>query len=344
MALSRSWYSDTNQACTDTANVGANLLWHLKAFLKGTIGTSDSRGLWTVVGSSDGATAGMDAVDRWTDTYNIAKLVFADSSTARSWIVLQSPVALGMYLLLDYSGGSDSGGGNCMRAFASTTAFTGGSTSALPTATKQFQVHCTSNDRHQMADGSTNPHRFHYTADASGNFWFMSSRNGTAMAHFLFGLQKLTEQHTGDSGNVFSIISFKTTGRGAAEFDGGGLWSQGAGNNTGRLGGRNVSDSGAAGVGDLSIPWPWTVTNSTFNSNWASANPADGKWDVMPVYVINASAGGGVRGRLPDCGIAFGPGSPPNGMAVGSSTPIVGPIEQVVCGNLLLPFAANVTF
>lgn len=343
MALSRTWYSNTNQACTDTANVGANLLWYLKAFLKGTVGTADGRGLWTVVGSSDGATAGMDSVDRWTNTYDLSKLVFADSSTARSWIVLQSPGALGMYLCLDFSGGADAGGGNCMRAFASSTAFTGGSTSALPTATKQFQVHCTSSDRQQMADGTVNPHKFHYTADASGNFWFMSSRNGTGMAHYLLGLQKVTEQHTGDVGSVFSLIAFKTTARGAAEFDGDGLWAQSAGSTSGRIGGRNISDS-ASLTGNMGITWPWTITNGTFNGSWTAANPADGKWDVMPVYLVNPAAGGGVRGRLPDCGIAFGASNAANGMAVGSSTPISGAVEQVVCGNLLLPFAANVTF
>lgn len=343
MALSRTWYSNTNQACTDTANVGANLLWYLKAFLKGTVGTADGRGLWTVVGSSDGATAGMDSVDRWTNTYDISKLVFANSSTARSWIVLQSPGALGMYLCLDFSGGSDAGGGNCMRAFASSTAFTGGSITALPTATKQFQVHCTSSDRQQMSDGSTDPHRFHYTADASGNFWFASSRNGTGMAHYLLGVQKATEQHTGDTGNVFSVIAFKTTARGAAEFDATGIWADGASATQGRIGGRNISDSAQVTVG-ASIPWPWTVANSVFNSNWATANPADGKWDVMPVYIVNSNSGGGMRGRLPDCGIAFGAGNVANGMAVASSTPISGAVEQVVVGNLLLPFAANVTF
>lgn len=337
MTLSRTWYSDTNYAATDTANIGANLLWALKCFLKGTIGTADARGDWTVKGSSDGVAAGMDNVDRWGDTYDLSKLVKANSSTARSWIVLQSPAGLGMFLCLDFSGGSDDGGGNCLRAFASTTAFTGGSTSALPTATKQFQVHCTSSDRHQMADGSVSNHKFHYTADADGNFWFASSRNGTGMAHFLIGLQKLTEQHTGDAGNVFSFAGFKTTGRGVAEFDASGFWAESASNNTGRIGGRNVGDSGSL-TGNIGIPWPWTMANATFNGAWTSANPADGKWDIMPIYVVNPALGGGVRGRVPDAGVAFA------SMPVGSSTPISGAVEQVVIGNLLLPFAANVTF
>ena len=143
--------------------------------------------------------------------------------------------------------------------------------------------------------------------------------------------------------SVFSLIAFKTTGRGAAEFDGGAFWQQTAGSTSGRAGGRNVNDS-AALTGALGITWPWTITNGTFNGSWTAANPADGKWDVMPVYLVNPDAGGGVRGRLPDCGIALGAINPANGMAVGSSTPITGPVEQVVCGNLLIPCSANVTF
>src|SRR5512146_2064622 len=54
---------------------------------------------WTVVGSSDGATAGLDAVDRWSAAN---KLVQAADASAHSWIVLkQTGVAANFQVCID---------------------------------------------------------------------------------------------------------------------------------------------------------------------------------------------------------------------------------------------------
>jgi hypothetical protein len=79
-----------------------------------------------VVGSSDSTTAGMDAVDRITD---VSKLVWASGGGAHSWCAFQFP-ATGIHLLWACNTN------NAWEAtlVASLTGFTGGSTTARPTA------------------------------------------------------------------------------------------------------------------------------------------------------------------------------------------------------------------
>lgn len=81
----------------------ANLLFGVKEFLK-------SHG-YTVRGSSDGVTGGMDGVDRW-DTASKAAIRGASATTPMSWIVLrdQNPRTLGadgVDILFAYQGASD---------------------------------------------------------------------------------------------------------------------------------------------------------------------------------------------------------------------------------------------
>lgn len=110
--------------------------WDFKETLQyGNNGVKAGPNAWAVRGSSDGATASVsDTVDRWTD---YSKITFATSG-ARSWIVLQQVnigVAPGyMQLLLDCSIASAQG--QSMNISISPAAgFTGGGTTAAPTAT-----------------------------------------------------------------------------------------------------------------------------------------------------------------------------------------------------------------
>jgi hypothetical protein len=101
---------------------------------------------WTVIGSSDATTSGMDGVDRWvvdTDlTFNFG---------VRSWIVLQqSGIAAKCQLLIDLSPGGNANG-NKLNAYLSPAAGFGtanggtdGSTSARPTATDDYLISYTS--------------------------------------------------------------------------------------------------------------------------------------------------------------------------------------------------------
>lgn len=59
---------------------------------------------YTIVGSSNGVTAGLDAVDRWT-TFNNVTTRGASAAAAQSWIVLRD--GNGADILLAYQGGTD---------------------------------------------------------------------------------------------------------------------------------------------------------------------------------------------------------------------------------------------
>lgn len=336
MPLSRPWYSDGNYAAVDTARIGQNSMWALKCFMKGTIGAVDGRGLWTVEGSSNGVTAGMDAVDRWGDTFVFGNMPWAAIGAARAWIVMKSPAIMGpYYLLIDGTANTD-GSTAWVMMWASKVAFTGGTITARPTSTKEWAVHSPASVsplRHQIWDGIVAGHNFHYTADASGSFWYHDSRNATSIFHYTMAFQVLTETHTGDTQNGFTITTFRTAARGSMEGSSGFFVNSSPAE--GRIGGRTPSDSASSlAVQELMMTLP------SCGSSWVNqtvANAADGKFDAFPVYIGGTVAfGAGLRGRLPDCSFVGG-STQGNGAPVGSSQPSSGSQEQMVVGNLLVP-------
>jgi hypothetical protein len=114
VATEKTWNDpDVNRphfaASTSTADQVRGFLWYVKAWLTGQIGGA-TRGLWTVVGSSDGATAGMDGVDRWGAVYDGTKLIRAAAGNAHSWMVLRSPgitagglTSVPFYMIIEWS-------------------------------------------------------------------------------------------------------------------------------------------------------------------------------------------------------------------------------------------------
>lgn len=68
-----------------------------------------STGTWCLIGSSDGITAGMDGLDRWTNTYTAGKITRNTAGASHSWYVLRSPVMAShtYYLLVDWSTSTD---------------------------------------------------------------------------------------------------------------------------------------------------------------------------------------------------------------------------------------------
>lgn len=92
---------------------------------------------WTVRGSSDGSAAGMDQVDRWS---TITDINFNNSGSAHSWIVLGQPgMGVGFQFLIACNL-SDSWGRYISAFFSPNAGFTGGSTTARPTATDEVPL------------------------------------------------------------------------------------------------------------------------------------------------------------------------------------------------------------
>lgn len=116
-------------------DIGKGNLWALKEALQyGSGGVKGGPGAWTVVGSCDGTTYGMDGVDRLTD---YTKFI-AHATTAHSWIILQQPamgLAPGYYqLLIDLKVASHS---YANFAVSFSVGFSGGTTIVRPTASDE---------------------------------------------------------------------------------------------------------------------------------------------------------------------------------------------------------------
>lgn len=111
-------------AAVDASTTCRNAMFEIKRML-----TSFSSSPWTVEGSSNSVAAGMDAVDRWVTNTNI---VGATPGTAHSWIVLYQ-VGTGLRVCIDMSSSTMSSA----TIVFSPNAFTGGSTTARPTATQE---------------------------------------------------------------------------------------------------------------------------------------------------------------------------------------------------------------
>lgn len=176
----------------------ASSFWVLKAFMKGEItspyvgytGTPPVSSHWTVEGSSDGVTAGMDGVDRWGSTFDTSKLVVAGSE--RSWIVLKSPATFTdgpIYVCLHiapvFTG---------LAQQIAVTPFTGGSINAPPTSTT-FRNAAANDAYFQLlvtAPGVTNL-RAHYTVDSEGHFRFFMSQNGSGLVNGFFGVEEISQ-------------------------------------------------------------------------------------------------------------------------------------------------------
>lgn len=185
MATEQTWYTDVDVAFSDSstvANAARSYIWGFVKLLKGTAsGTSGANGarpsgsLWTVAGSSDGSTAGMDGTDRWT---TIANIVNANAGSAHSWIVLSPPGGSGLpHILVS----ADSTTTTNYRISASYGAYTGGSITADPTSATSRTLAQTA-----IADTSVSvlTHRVHMVRNAAGEFHCFFNRQGDSAARF----------------------------------------------------------------------------------------------------------------------------------------------------------------
>lgn len=145
-----------------------------------------SAGNWTVVGSSDSVTAALDGADRWdADT----DLVWAIAGVAHSWIVLQQDGILGtgavgrMQVCLDLSNATAS---NATLVVSWGAGFTGGTTTARPTATDEFVFIGNTSWGMSVADADQ---RFHTLKSVDGkDTRVLITRNGQPAAFWIFHL------------------------------------------------------------------------------------------------------------------------------------------------------------
>ncbi len=336
MALSRLYYTQANAVLEDVTTalrVAQSIVFSLKSFIKGvktgttgTSGTPPVGSVWTVVGSSDGATAGLDGTDRWTNTFDATKLLRAAAASNHSWIVMQSPSTIStlgvpFYLLISLGTNSDAR----ILVRASKTAFTGGSITADPTSvdSTDFSVF------NLLADINAQPSRCTYVTDAVGNFFVVWSRNGIGVFHTMIAFQAWTPM-VGDAYPFTIIFDSRAAQRGALDSVGA-VYSASAANTGEGCAMRSPTGSVINGSGEgTGIMFP----QSASWANRTNVNQGTGRHDAVAciTYFYQSTGSiGGVRGIIPDWWIAN------SSKPVGNCEPTVGDTEHMMVGNTYVP-------
>lgn len=292
------------------------MLWYLKAFAKGEIGGAAS-GLWTCAGSSDASTAGMDSSDRWGSSFDATKLVRASGAVAHSWIVLANS-GLGCYLLIDWNTSLDQ---TCNFTIAKS-AFTGGSTTAAPTATGSITF-----SSQQFINGTlTAAHMFGLLA-TDGDLNVKFGQDGTGQFTFGLAILALTETRSGEAHNIWPIVEYNT----------GGIWQRSSLNvsSSTLVKGRNYDNTVAVVA---SLVAPYVASSTAAQSDIATTDATDGKYGDFPIWLqVTTTSHKSRRGRIRD--ILWAPES----TAVGAVEPTSGPpYASVVVGDTFQPYSASV--
>jgi len=202
----KTWGQKWNYATTTatTQQQQRNIIWFLKAFLRGDsgVGSPPTLGLWTVYYSCDSAVAGSadDQVDRWGTTFDNTKVVRNSAGSAHSWFVLKSPSNFGVsgngpyYLIIDYVGSDD----YHADFIYSKAAPTGGTTLVRPTATDEFG-HAGIQTHSSFGSESWNCHGL---LSSDGIFWLFVGKVGSGGVNLCLAGQALAEASASDLANL----------------------------------------------------------------------------------------------------------------------------------------------
>ena len=304
--LAKTWQFNVNQKTTTSSVLLTdcqNTLYKIKTTLTGFTNP------WTVVASSDGSTAG--ASDKWTASN---KLIWAASSNARSWIVLQQTgMSGGTYqLYIDCTNASPQ---NLYVACSVGGLYTGFTTPASkPTATDEIVLLNTSTWFNTVA--STSVLHIMMTSDGYSTriFNYIGSTNYSS-----FFIETLAS----DSALTYKIASAVKTSNTYATFYGSSVtpWSS-------RYSSTNfVAYTGVESYYNSTVP----AANSGAVSDFTTAYP------ICPLSIHSEAAGAKGRvGSLVD--LWFGS----TAVAVGSTYPSSGGKTFIQLGGFVLPWNGSV--
>lgn len=332
-----SWFSRGEMSLpltTTVDNLEQSRLWLTKANLLDhtslgtTQGTRPGTNKWACVGSSDGVTAGLDGVDRWTTTFTPSLLVRANLGTAHSWMVLESETNFGVgstkiRLLLSLGVAS---AGNVLMSY-SRSAYTGGSTTAKPTATNEVFIGSSSGAAQSIGalDGTLGVgYKMGFCISPGGEFYVYTNRTGTGVFNSLFGIADARGQQAGDTWPTAAFYHASgSTGRGA------GVWTNLVNTSNG-FNTRNYDSAIRQNGGGL---LQYTVGSTSFaGTSGISKDVIQNAWLFMPALNIsNDAAISGKRGYFQDIWVS----SP---AVVGSGYPLGnGTQTQLLVGDALIP-------
>ncbi len=334
MSLSKAWYTSANRASDDVstaARKAASELFALYGLLMGSISGTDgpegarpSSVYWTLYGSSDASTSGIDSTNRIGTSFNSAKWVnVAAGGTPHTWFVLQSPSGLldgPWYFCVDYIGADV----EHATFILSKNAFSGGSptTSARPTATNEMAV-----TAQAFTETTAAASKSYFVTEPNGGFVFMSSRNGQGIWQFGIAILPLAEARSSDTARTVMFVQQITSGSGVFQ-------DVASGHTLFRMLASDSSAGGTNTVGSM-VPQFTAATNTVtfWNLGATGTNALDAKVDALPVvYIYDSLAGhAGVRGRLPDFWVTA------RQVAVGSVFPSTGTQERIVTSSWMIP-------
>lgn len=336
MSLTRTWYTvaDFNiPAQPDDTSLRKYFVWGLKAMLcqnitsanNGPNGAPPVSAKWTVEGSSDSVTAGMDAVDRWGTTFDATKIVNDGYSDPRSWIVLKGPGVTPFYVLIAaQSQTTNTPDYTRIHISWSTAAFTGGTTTVLPSNTKPFGYATTGTSSGAIFCDSASlsgSWRLNFVTSAAGHHAYIIVKNGGGIAACQSFLSLWpVKGHVSDQTPYIGILNFLAAGSAKANP----VWLT---NNWTR----GYLDSGQS---ETAVVYPVAATSSTqpATDRIQSINPVSSKWDEWPTGVVGLSTGFEVyRGQLEDVGFLS------SAAPLGTTWPVGGPVERVNIGGMLIP-------
>lgn len=283
--LEKTWQFDVNQLVTGTSRIDHHrkVLWAAKQSL-----ISFASSAWTVAGSGDTVTAGMDAVDRWDAPTDIVFTVSdAGGTSTRSWIVLQN--VNGSQLLLDCRrddnpGGSQNEGIEIHIHWSPSGGFTGGATNAAPTATDERIL--ASTGAWLAGINGAAQFRVHVLMSIDGaNTLVFFVRNGACTSRWLF----LTAVD-GDAAWTLPYIADATNNANTTEATGGPNYS--ALLDTEAFAGV-VSPGGLVFTCSLST---WGSVNDAIGQRLTNASYFTGEYPFLPVGIVSNTTG--MRGRI----------------------------------------------
>lgn len=327
------YYSSVDYALPDTstiAKLAASVLFCRKEFLKGGIsGTNGPGGArpgsanTTIVSSSDGVTAG--AGDNLGGAvFTAAKWVRAGEGTAHSWWVERhSSLTDGPFEVCIAMDGGGSGVDYYLTMVVAkgSGAFTGGSITNRPTATKEsvFQGQF-------IRSGSPGAGFAHLQTDANGACYFMVGHTGMGILNLVMGVHSglLQTRTSGDASRTFFSVAFQDSGRGAPLYGSVATHSYMYG----------FCYDGTTGIpsGTSGLWHPFFNGSQSIDTVIVGGNAIDGKLDEYPIWPIfdNTTGKKGSRGIMPDVYLV-GTGKP-----VGYTEPQVGTPELIVLGDVAI--------
>lgn len=328
MPTSKQWYTSANLAIADSSTASRcahSSIWGFGAMLLGNLsGTNGPEGArpsscyWTLEGSSNSITAGIDTTDRlhFAGAFTDADWIRANAGTAHTWFVIKSPSAVldgPWYFCFDYIGPTNDQ--TCTIAF-SKNVFSGGSTTARPTSTNESVL-----TSFQFCSTTAGAGKIHLNIDANGSFRWLRSRNGTGYFDTYISVESLVEYHTVDPCRTFCSLQFLDSGRGVMGIS-----------PTVNIRGMSLNGTSATGNNEVLIVDLWFYPASITMGAYTTTNVLDATVDALPcVYVYENTAGRkGMRGRFPDM---WESGAQ---VATGSTFPSVGNIERVLLGSKMI--------